>query len=405
MTKTLKANTLYQYDKEFEMKKTTFISLLSVILCAATPYTSVTALEPDLDLQTLIAGIKHFDAAVTSGEGELVYNHHLGTYEEERIYTFTFDGAIFEEAQVRVDYHSNSLGSFVAEIYDGERQWEIYEQKEPFFSVDISPADHERLNKAKLELPPAVKQQFKAHGIRFSGDFRIETEIATSYLKMIDNVTRHSYYIYYTDEYFSVYTPRLEYGLRSRCVIHAHLDPRYWMTYGKATPNSYLMTLLWKVLEDYESEILQVEMLNGEETYLVNIKHPRTESLKLWISPEKGFRLVKLQKISIRKDDLGERSVFKKGKHYMTERVLYYQEYLPGIWFPEKVEETTYPLLAVDPQKKGNRIGKTTLQIITCELNADVSERFQLDIVEETPVYDNRLRKSLPYRELKQTSQ
>ena len=386
------------------MKKVTFIPLLFVILCVATPCISVAALEFDLDLQTLIAGIKHFDAAVTSGKGEFVYNH-LGTYEEKRTYAFAFDGTTFEEAQVRVDYHSNSIGSFVTEIYDGERQWEIYAVKANLFSVAISPADHKRLNNAKPELPPAVKQQFKAHGISFSDDFRIETVEDSSYLKMIDNVTGHNYYIYYTEEYFSVYTPRLEYGVRPRCVIHAHLDPRYWMTCGKAIPNSYLMTPLWKVLETHESEILQTEMLNGEETYLVSVKYPRrTESLKLWISPEKGFRLVKLQEIFEAQGE-SERSSFEKGVHYLTERVLYYCEYLPGIWSPEKVEETIYPLLAADPQKKGDRIGKTTLQATTCELNTNVSGRFQLDVPEETPVYDYGLAKERPFRELKQTSQ
>ena len=155
---------------------------------------------------------------------------------------------------------------------------------------------------------------------------------------MIDNVTRHSYYIYYTEEYFSVYTPRLEYGVRLQCVIHAHLDPRYWMTCGKATPNSYLMVPLWKVLESHESKILRTEILNGEKTYVVSVKYPRTESLKLWIATEKGFRLVKLQNIweSQNESDL---IPFEKGAHYLKERVLRYREYLPGFGSLKKLRK------------------------------------------------------------------
>ena len=383
------------------MKKLTFVPVLFLMLFAVTRYIAVAVPEPNLDLQTLIAGIKHFDAAATSGKGEFVYNHQI-TKQTKREYAFAFEGTIFEDAQVRVD---SSKGTTLTEIWDGERQWEIYEGKERLFSIDISPADHELLNKAKPELPLPVKQELKAHGIHISDDFRIVTDEESSYFKLIDNVTGDSYYTYHTEEYFSFYTPRLDYGVRPRCVIHAHLDPRYWITHGKATPNSYLMTSLWEVLETHESEILQTEMLNGEETYLVSVKHPIAESLKLWISPEKGFRLVKLQNIFKSSQNEPEWSPIKSGVRYLKERVLHYREYLPGIWFPEKVEETIHPLLADDPQKKGDRLGKTTLQVLKCELNIDVSAVFQLDVPEETPVYDYEIGKLRPFYELKQTSQ
>ena len=381
------------------------LSLFLLILCAATPLIFVDAAELDLDLQTLIAGIKHFDAVVSSGQGEFVYEHKMGAYKDKRMYDFTFDGITFEEAQVGVNYHSITLYDTLAEIYDGERQWEICEGKETLFSVDISSTDYEQLSKEKSELPAPVKQELKAHGIGISNDFRIETKDENSYSKMIDNVTGHSYYIYYTEEYFSVYTTVLNYRVRSGCVIHAHLDPRYWMTFGEISLSGYLMTPLWRVFETYQSEILRTEILNGEETYLVHVKHPHTESLKLWISPEKGFRLVKLQKIFKEQGESKQDTPIKSGAHYLVERVLHYREYLPEVWFPEKVEETIYPLLAADPKKKGDRIGKTTLQAVKCELNTDVSRRFQLDVPEETLVFDYETGKERPLHELKQTSQ
>ena len=48
-------------------------------------------------------------------------------------------------------------------MYDGERQWEIYEVKANLFSVDILPAESKLINKAKPELPLAVKQQLQTH--------------------------------------------------------------------------------------------------------------------------------------------------------------------------------------------------------------------------------------------------
>ncbi len=385
------------------MKKRVFISRFLLMLFAATLHISVAVPEPDLDLPTLIAGIKHFDAAVISGKGEFVYEHKIGPDVEKQTYALTFDGTTFEEAQVRVDF---SKGTDLTDICDGERHWKVVERKSPLFRVDITPADYELLNKGSPELPHPVKQKFKEIGINFSDDFRIETEEEGPFSKWIDNITEDSYYIYPTEEYVWVYTPQIGYMVDSGCGIDPHLDPRYWMTYGLATPTSYLMTPLWRVLEKYESEILQIEMLNGEETYLVSVQAPRGQPLKLWICPEKGFRLVKLQTMF---EHLSESDMlpFKKGVHYFKERVLHYREYQPGIWFPEKVEETLHPLVAEDPENREDLIGKTTLQSSGAfQLNLDVSSNeFQLDIPDETLIFDSVLGKGRPFRELKETSQ
>lgn len=383
------------------MKKRVFISRFSLLFLIGTLHISIAAAAPNLDLQTLIAGIKHFDAAATSGRGTFVYNHALGTIEEKREYNFAFDGATFEDAQVRVD---SSKSSILSEIYDGERQWEVSERKAEIFSVSISPTDYERLNKEDPELPHPVRQQFDAHNLRISEDFRIEADEGSSYSKMIDNITGQSYYTYYTEEYFSFYETHLEYAVRPGCAIHAHLDPRYWMTYGSATPSSYLMTPLWKVLEDNETDLLQTEVINGEETYLLRIKRPHEKNLKLWVSAEKGFRLVKLQTIVEAQEEI-ESLPFKEGEHYITERHVHYREYLPGVWFPENIEQTTHPMLPGVRQQKGDLIMKTTLQAVSFELNVDVSNQFQLAIPEDTPVFDYGVGKLRPYRELKQSSQ
>ncbi len=384
------------------MKKRVFISRFLLMLFAAAFHISVAVPEPDLDLQTLIAGIKHFDAVVISGKGEFVFEQKMGPKVEKKTYVLTFDGTTFEEAQIRVDF---SKDTDLTDICDGERHWKVIERNSPLFRVDISPADYQLLNKAKPELPHSVKQKFKEIGINFSDDFRIETKEESPYSKWIDNASGDSYYTHSTEEYVLVYTPRIEYMVGPGCRIRALLDPRYWMTYGKATPTSYLMTPLWRVLEKYESDILQTEMLNGEETYLVSVKEPRGQPLKLWICPEKGFRLVKLQTIfenPIESDMIP----FKKGIHYVTERILHYREYQPGIWFPEKIVQTIHPLLSEDPKNRGDLVGKTTLQPSGAfQLNLDVSNEFQLDLPDETSIFDDELGKMRPFRELKEISQ
>ena len=99
------------------MIKRTFIPPLLAILFATTPQLSVA--ELDFDLQTLIAGIKHFDAVVMSGKGEFVYEHYLGG-EEKKAYIFTFEGTTLETARVRADFLTSGP---LTEIWDGERQW------------------------------------------------------------------------------------------------------------------------------------------------------------------------------------------------------------------------------------------------------------------------------------------
>ena len=387
------------------MKKGVFLSRFLILFCAMTCPISVAVPAPDLDLETLIAGIKHFDAAVLSGKGEIVYARKMGSNEEKKTYVLTFDGTTFDDAKVRVDFSEvEGFTHIFTDICDGERQWQVIERNTPLFDVEISPAEAQRLNAANPELPHAVKQKFKEVGIHVSGDFRIETEEGSPYSKWIDNVTGEVYILRATEDYVLVDMPGIGYTVSPGCRINALLDPRSWMTDGQATPTSYLMTPLWRVLEKYESEILKTEMLNGDETYLISVKKPRGQPLKLWICPEKGFRLVKSQ--TMFEHPISDMSPFKKGVHYLIERVLLYREYQPGIWYPEKIMETFHALVAEDPENRTERIGNTTLQLSGAfQLNLDVSNAFQLDVPPETSIYDSVLEKLRPFRELTETSQ
>lgn len=374
----------------------THLAPLVILLTITIPHISVAA--PDLDLQTVIAGIKHYDAAVQSVSGEFVINRKTTSAQENKAYTLRFDGTEFEEARVRVDTPTSFLA---AEIYDGEVQWEIYQQKVERFQVDISETDLEQLMKEKPEVPKSVKEKFKEHKIGFSNNYSIKPYTQRNSFKIIDNKTKQHYKFTYTQERLIVHSLHYEYGMLHENTIDPQLDPRYWMTFVNSLPNNYLITPLWKLLEKYECQLLQTEMLNGEETYIISVKHPSASSLKLWISPEKGFRLVKLER-KFHAENPPKSSVLIKGNLYVHERELEYKEYLPDIWFPHKIMYTLTPSLPVESQTKREILSRTTVQAVKCELNIDTSFVYRLDIAGETLVFDHGQGDVRPFSELKQ---
>lgn len=272
------------------------------------------------------------------------------------------------------------------------------------FQVDISDADMKTLKKPNPQFPIPVKQAFKKQGINVSDNLHIENHEDSGMLKITVNTMNRSYFVFQAENSIEVYIPYLAYGVRPEAFIAPQIDPRCWMTFGPLSTHSYLMTPLSKVIEKHESEIIGTEALNGRETYIIRVKHPIAKSLKLWICPEMGFRLVKLIRTYVPKNE-NEMSPFKNGVLYITERVISYKEYLPGIWFPKKMVQTIHPSLDGNQEKKGNILGKTTLQTIKCELNTDVSSLFQLDISDDTMVLDFGVGKDRKFSELKQPSQ
>lgn len=382
------------------MRKRNSIPLLWVVLCLITSHTSISVSETELDLQTIIAGIKHFDAAIPSGKGKIAFHGRLMQGKKET-YGFAFDGVTFEEAQVRVDF---PIGAISTEIWDGERHWEVRRAKNLLFRVNLSAEDYKNLKKAKPKLPLPVKEQLKTHKISISDDYRFEPDETDIYYMVIDNATGHFYYIRYAEEQLEFYSTVPVYGVRPQCIISPELDPRFWMTYGVMNSNAYLITPLWKLLETHESEILQTEKFNGKDTYRICVKYPYSEKFTLWISPEQGFRLVKLQIIKKRSNFI-EENPDPKVVSYLTERILHYKEYKPDMWFPEKIEQTNYPLLATEPQKRGEYLLRTTLQVSDFKINADVSASFQLDIPDDTLINDYGTAKERSFKDLKNPKQ
>ena len=380
------------------------------------------------DLETIIAGMKHHDGLVTSATGDFVIERYKrGSTEFEKIeYALTFEG---EKVQVQVDWGWGpsfdekifSLGEAVtsrvgrafpiAEIYDAEGHWEIYARKESLLSIEIARDDQRRL----IEV---IRQAFRQQGIELADDVRVTARSHPDSFTLIENETNKTYLVLWVGEtslkvynlhpehleYVEAYDSQLQYGARHKWWTLCELDPRYWLTYPTIPVNTYLTEPMWQLLKKYESKRLGTETLNGEQTSVVQLKLPSVrgteaaphlpyQTLKIWISHEKGFRVVKWERTFTEMS--GEVwSLFKTGVTYMETLEFDYHEYLPGICFPQKIERSFAPVIAADPRhewhppRKGDVIQKSVLLAKHCQLNTDVAEAFhRLDMSPETPAY------------------
>ena len=152
-----------------------------------------------------------------------------------------------------------------------------------------------------------------------------------------------------------VYKHNVGYAVRPHWFIRPHdADPRWWLTFpNDGSDNTYLTQSLWYLLEKHESEILGSDVLeilgsdvlDGEKTTVVRLTKPariigdrtiRAQHFKLWISHDKGFRLVKSENEYI-EEDPREWSPTIAGVTYINTRKIEYHEYLPDVWFPKRI--------------------------------------------------------------------
>ena len=380
------------------------------------------------DLESIIAEMKHHDSLVTSATGDFVIERykHGGAKFEKIEYTLTFEG---EKVQIEVDWRWGpsfeekifSLGEKVAplvgrafpiaEIYDTDRHWELYARKEPFLNIEIARDDDRRL-------VAIIRQAFRQQGIELSDDVRVAARSHPDSFTLIDKKKNKTYLVLWVEasvlkvydlhpehfEYVEAYDSQLQYGARHKWRTLCELDPRYWLTYPTIPVNTYLTEPMWQLLEKHESKPLGTEILNGEPTSIVQLSLPSVrgreaarhlphQTLKIWVSHEKGFRVVKWERVFTEKS--GEVwSRFKTGVAYIETLEFDYHEYLPGIWFPEKIERSFAPMIAADPQhkehppRKGDVILKSVLLAKRCQLNTDVAKVFhRLDVSPETSAY------------------
>ena len=378
------------------------------------------------DLETIIAGMKHHDGLVTSATGDFVIERykHGGAEFEKIEYALTFEGEkvqievdrgwgpAFEEKIFSLDEEVAPLVACafpVAEIYDAERHWEIYAQKEHLLTVEIARDDGRRL----IEV---IRQTFRQQGINLADDVRIAARSHPNSFTLVDSETNKTYLVLWVGEttlkvydlhpehpeYVEVYNTQLQGGARHKWWTLCELDPRYWLTYPTIPINTYLTEPMGQLLKKYESKRLGTETLNGERTSVVQLKLPSVrgrkasphlpyQTLKIWISHEKGFRVVKWERVFTEVDAWGR---FKTGVTYMETLEFDYHEYLPGIYFPQKIERSFAPMITADPRReghpprKGDVILKSALLAKHCQLNTDVAKVFhRLNVAPETPAY------------------
>ena len=361
--------------------------------------------------------MKHHDGLVTSATGDFVIERHKhGGSESERIeYGLTFDT---ERVQIQVDrgwgpdvaekifLMSEDVASLVgqtfpiAEIYDAERHWEVYAKREPLVTVEIARDDARRLI-------AAIREACEQAGIVLSDDLRVAARSHPDSFTLIENGTDKAFLVLWVGtatlrvyplhpeslDVMETYHTQLQYGSRHKWDTLCELDPRYWLTYPTLPVNRYLTEPMWSLLKKHEAKRLGTEILNGEHTSVVQLRLPAARgtsgrTLKIWISHQKGFRVVKWERRFTERS--GEAwSRFKTGERYAEILEFAYREYLPGIWFPEKIERSFAPVLASPPHRLGDPFLKSVLLVKRCELNRDVAEDFlRLDLPAETPAYD-----------------
>ena len=284
-------------------------------------------------------------------------------------YVLTFDGdkvqiqvdrgwgPAFEEKILLIDEEVAPLvgRAFpIAEIYDAERHWEIYAQKDQLLSIEVARDDERRL----IEV---IRQAFMQQDIELADDVRVTARSHPDSFTLIENETGKTYLVLWVGEatlkiydlhpehleYAETYDAQLQYGARHKWRTLCELDPRYWFTYPTIPVNTYLTEPMWQLLKKYESKRLGIETLNGERTSVVQLKLPSVrrreaarhlsyQTLKIWISHEKGFRVVKWKRVFTEKSE-GGWSRFKTVVAYMETLEFDYHEYLPGIYFPQKI--------------------------------------------------------------------
>ena len=336
------------------------------------------------DLETLITKMKHYDNAVASVTGDFILERQNSLGISKTEYALTFEGE-----KVRVDQGQDRTS---VELWDGKRHWEAREDRRIIFDFEIASG------KEKTDIE-TIRQAFKQNGIDLADDVSIVDDDEPQGFTLIENETDQKYYFWLDGETtLWVYDlNHLKYGVRPEWTGSADNDPRFWLTFCPASNNSYLFKPLWHLLEQHESEIIGSEILNGEKTSVIRLNIPAqstgdfkrpAQSVKLWISHDKGFRLVKLEESAYTIDNRSAGLGFKAGVTYISSREIAYHEYLPDVWFPKRIETSIAPVSSSEQQEKGEPVLKKVLLTKQCRLNTDVTELLDLGLPLDTSIFD-----------------
>jgi hypothetical protein len=183
--------------------------------------------------------------------------------------------------------------------------------------------------------------------------------------------------IYLSKKYAGVKAGKMSVGIRGKLMIAPRHNPRYWGLYVWGKP-------LGEYLEEKAIQVVGNERINGLLCYVVQAKLRRVGTIKFWIAPEQGFRVLKSQyetSAPIPKPPFKELPVV-----FTVETV--YQELKNGIWFPKSSVKSSF--LLDKKTGKQNLLVRDFLTVKAIEVNGDVSNQFQLNIPPDTLIWDYR---------------
>ena len=325
-----------------------------------------------IDLETIITKMKYYENFVVSVTGDFVREMYTGEeINNKDEYTLTFEGE-----KVRVERkRQDAVNLPLTEYWDGKQQWMVYRPDNLLFKGEIT------TNNEKTVLEK-VQKAFKQVGIKITGDIHIvDGDLANSYKVTEKNET---YFVQFVgDTTLMVYGSNVRYAVRPEW-NNVDFDPRFWLTFPYSGPDdSYLSEPLWHLLEKFDSEIIGSEVINGELTTIIRLSIPNEPTVKLWISPNIGFRLVRSEeKIYTAENPKAEAT-------YIMTREIDYHEYVPNVWFPKRIERTIAPEKLPKPQHQEENISyKTVILTKQCKVNTDVSRLLRLGLSNNTPVLD-----------------
>ena len=369
-----------------------------------------------LDLDTIIAKIKQYDNAVTSVTGDFIVERHRN-YEIsgnplEKLSIKRNTKPEIKKIEYNLTWHAEKVKVDCVQgfdfqpitFWDGKQHWEVSlpEPVNLLFKGKITP------NK-EITVQEKIKHAFKQAGIKLTDDVHIDKgELQNSYRVIEKDKT---YFVLLAGKTIvEVYKHNVGYAVRPHWFIRPHdADPRWWLTFpNNGSDNTYLSQSLWQLLEKHESEIIGSDVLDGEKTTVIRLTKPERiigdhtilpKHFKLWISHDKGFRLVKSEEEYI-EEDPSEWSPTIAGVTYINTRKIEYHEYLPNVWFPKRIEISTVPKVSSEHQNGEALLIKDIIITKNCQLNADVSKLLRLDISSDTPVFDYGVRQALTVGDL-----
>ena len=112
------------------MKYIIVLSVKSVLAWFGIIVISTSIAADEIDMKTVIAGIKYYDSLIESGRGDCILekNFHLLPNSTKAEYLFVFDG-IGENRKMKVMYQQGGPKKNMTQFFDGEKQWEIYDHE------------------------------------------------------------------------------------------------------------------------------------------------------------------------------------------------------------------------------------------------------------------------------------